>query len=367
MRICFLADAGSVNTASWANAFAVDLGHDVHVVSVNRMGSFAEPVTLHHLGSEGGTQDTLGKLGYLRSIRQIRRLVEEIEPDVLVGYRVASYGYVGARTGFRPLVVVAQGQYIITPKRSIPKRIFALTAIRKADLLHSWAPHVTERLIELGADPDKILTKHRGIDVAHFSPDESAERVPNSVVVTRNLNRWYRIDTVVRAVALARKEIAGATGTIAGDGEYAEGLKELTAELDMTDHIEFTGRVPHEELPQLLRTRSVYVSAVRTDGVSASLLEAMATGCFPIVRDNAANRHWVEDGVNGLLVAGDEPERFAEAIVAAFRDEGLRERAARLNREIVVERADSTVNMKAIEAAYRGLTDGTTPKERCRR
>ena len=74
MRICFLADAGSVNTASWANAFAVDLGHDVHVVSVNRTGKFADPVTLHHLGSESGTQDTLGKLVYLKSIRRIKGL-----------------------------------------------------------------------------------------------------------------------------------------------------------------------------------------------------------------------------------------------------------------------------------------------------
>jgi len=364
MRICFLADAGSVNTVTWANAFAVGLGHDVHVVSVNRKGEFAEPVMLHHLGGEAGTKDTFGKLGYLRSIRRIRRIVEEIAPDVLVGYRVASYGYVGARTGFRPLVVVAQGQYIITPKRSIPKRIFAMTAIREADLLHSWAPHVTERLVELGADPGKILTCHRGIDIARFSPDESVARVPRSLVVTRNLNRWYRIDTIIRAVALARKELGDVTATIAGEGDFADGLREVADESGVGDAVEFPGRVPHAELPGLLRRRSLYVSAVRTDGVSASLLEAMATGCFPIVCDNAANRHWVENGVNGLLVAGDEPERYAEAIVAAMRDDELREKAARLNRSIVEERADSTKNMRAIERAYEGLVNGTTLRER---
>ncbi len=359
MRICFLADAGSVNTRSWVNAFAEDLGHEVHVVSVNRTGEFAPSVTLHHLGSETGTQDTVGKLAYLRSIGRIRRLVSEISPDVLVGYRVASYGYVGARTGFRPLVVVAQGQYIIAPRRSLPKRVFALTAIREANLLHSWAPHVTERLVELGADPDRILTCHRGIDITLFSPGAADERVPASVIVTRNLCSWYEIDVIVKALALARGEVKELTGNIVGDGDAAEDLRQLADGLGMADAVQFPGRVPHEELPGPLGRSSIYVSAVRTDGVSASLLEAMATGCFPIVRDNAANRHWVEHGRNGLLVAKASPAAYAEAITTACRDQELLVNAARLNREIVTERADSARNMRTIERAYQRLADGT--------
>ena len=357
MRICFLADAGSVNTRSWVNAFAEDLGHEVHVVSVNRTGEFAPSVTLHHLGTETGTKGTLGKLGYLRSVRGIRRIVQEVSPDILVGYRVASYGYVGARTGFRPLVVVAQGQNIVVPRHSLPKRMFALTAIREANLLHSWAPHVTERLVELGADPDRILTCHRGIDITLFSPGAASERVPASVIVTRNLCSWYRIDVIVRALALARREVGDLTGSIVGDGDAEQDLRQLADELDVAEAVEFTGRVPHEELPALLRRSSIYVSVIRTDGVSASLLEAMATGCFPIVRDNAANRHWIENGRNGFLIAGDRPEAYAEAIVAARRDDGLTWNAARMNRDIVTERADSARNMRTIEGAYQRLID----------
>jgi glycosyltransferase involved in cell wall biosynthesis len=331
----------------------------VHVVSVNRTGEFAPSVTLHHLGTETGTQDTLGKLGYLRSIKRIRRLISEISPDVLVGYRVASYGYVGARTGFRPLVVVAQGQNIITPRRSLPKRVFALTAIREASLLHSWAPHVTERLVELGADPGRILTCHRGIDITLFSPGAASERAPASVIVTRNLCSWYRIDVIVRALALAQSDVVNLTGSIVGDGDAEQDLRQLAGELGVAGAVEFTGRVPHEELPALLRRSSIYASSVRTDGVSASLLEAMATGCFPIVRDNAANRHWIEHGTNGLLVANGDPAAYAAAITTACRDLELVANAARLNKKIVSERADSVRNMRTIERAYQRLVDGT--------
>ena len=363
MRICFLADAGSVNTRSWVNAFSEDLGHDVHVVSVNRVGQLAPSVTLHHLGTDAGTQDTLGKLAYLRSVRRVRQIVRDISPDILVGYRVASYGYVGARTGFRPLVVVAQGESIVTPRRSLAKRIFAMTALREATLLHSWAPHVTDRLVELGADPDRILTCHRGIDLSLFSPSDEGERVPASVIVTRNLCRWYRIDIIIKALALARREVGGITGTLAGDGDGAQELRELAGELGLSDVVRDVGRVPHEELPGLLRRSSIYASAVRTDGVSASLLEAMATGCFPVVRDNAANRYWVENGRNGLLVKGDDPAAYAAAIVSAAGDDGLRSEAARLNRDIVVERADSARNMRTIERAYQALVNGKLERE----
>ena len=355
MRMCFLADAGSVNTKSWVEAFSCLLGHDVHVVSINRTGEFDPSVTLHHIGTTDGTQDTRGKLGYLRSIGRVRELIRDISPDIVVGYRVASYGYVGARTGFRPLVVVAQGQYIITPRFSIPKRIFVASALREATLLHSWAPHVTERLVELGAEPDKILTLHRGIDIERFSGAGSEERVPNSFVVTRHLNRWYRIDTVLKAAAQAGREVGGLTGTVAGSGPAEEYLRDVAQEEGLSEAVRFAGRVPHEELPGLLRRSSVYVSAVPTDGVSASLLEAMATGCFPVVRDNAANRHWVEDGVNGLLVAGDEPKAYAEAMVTAFTDDELRRKAMEVNRGLVEDRADNRKNLREIEAAYASL------------
>ena len=357
MKICFLADAGSVNTRSWANGFAELLGHDVHVVSVNRTGEFASSVTLHHVGTDVGTQSTGGKLGYLMYLGRIRRIVRDIAPDLVVGYRVASYGYVAAMTGFHPIVVVAQGQYIVAPRHSRAKQYFVGKALKSADLVHSWAPHVTRKLEEFGADPGKILTQHRGIDLTVFTEGSDRGDAPPSVAATRGLSRWYRVDVVVRAIALARGQVDGLTGTIAGTGPAEEELRELVGELGADDFVRFAGSLPHAELPHLLHESSIYVSAVPTDGVSASLLEAMATGCFPIVRENDANRHWVEHGVNGYLVAVDDPREYAECIVSAARDGDMRRAAIEMNRRIVEERGDLSQNMRTIERAYLDLVE----------
>lgn len=355
MRICFLADAGSVNTRSWVDGFAGRLGHDVHVVSINRTGEFGPSVVLHNIGGAEGTRDTRGKLGYLTSIGRVRAVIRDVQPDLVIGYRIASYGYVGARTGFRPLAIVAQGQHIITPRHSLPKRIFAMTAIREANLIHSWAPHVTQRLLELGAAPEKILTCHRGIDLANFSARAPGDEAQMSVITTRRLSRWYMVDVIVRAIAMARAENDAIAGTIVGDGPARDELKELASELGVADRMLFTGPIDHGRLPVLLRGSSIYASAVPTDGVSASLLEAMATGCFPVVRDNAANRYWIEHGRNGLLVVDGDPRAYARAIVEASRNDELRARAASENRRIVEERADRVKNLGTIDEAYRKL------------
>lgn len=352
MRICFLADAEAVNTRSWVDFFADELGHDVHVVSINRRGELSARATLHHLGDTTGTLRTRGKLNLLRYAGRVRRLVGRIDPDIVIGYRVASYGYLGARTGVHPLAVAAQGQYIVVPPNSLPKRHFARVALERADVINSWAPHVTRRLVELGADPHKILTCPRGIDLSRFpGTDPGADRAP-AVVSTRSLHHHYRVAKIIRGLALASDSGVALEGVVAGEGEAADDLRELTSDLGLSGAVRFLGAVPNEELATHLASNMIYASAVPSDGVSASLLEAMACGCFPVVRDNDANRIWIEDGRNGLLVGRDSAEDYAAAFVRAARDPEMRRRAAEMNRSVVEERGDISRNLRTIEAAY---------------
>ncbi|MBC8450759.1 glycosyltransferase [bacterium] len=355
MRLCFLADAGSANTQVWVNYFAESLGHDVHVASLSRARCLSPAVTLHQLGETRDTRSMRSKLGFLAQTGRIRELVREISPDIVVGYRVASYGYVGARTGFHPLAVVAQGQRIVYPAHSLAKMRSVRIALKTADIINSWAPHMTDRLVKLGADPEKILTCPRGIDLGKFARPSGSAPAEFTVVSTRGLNKHYGADIVLRASSLASERLGNVRTAIAGGGEAESALKELAKDLSATTDVWFAGEIPNDELPSLLGRSDVYVSAVRTDGVSASLLEAMACGCFPIVTDNAANRLWVEDGVNGFLVAAPDPHAFAAAMVRAMDDPTLRLRARDENLRIVRERADMSVNMRTISDAYQEL------------
>jgi glycosyltransferase involved in cell wall biosynthesis len=83
----------------------------------------------------------------------------------------------------------------------------------------------------------------------------------------------------------------------------------------------------------------------------------MAAGLVPIVTDNDANRRWIENGDNGLLVRDGDVTALAAAIVRAFDDRNLAERARIRNLEIVRLRGDRARNAREFLRLCEGLRD----------
>jgi glycosyltransferase involved in cell wall biosynthesis len=102
---------------------------------------------------------------------------------------------------------------------------------------------------------------------------------------------------------------------------------------------------------------AIYASSSAIDGTSLSLLEAMATGLYPVVSDIAANRWWIKAGEGGTLVASQEPQAWAQAIVEALDDEERRQRALAVNRARVERDADWQANMLRMEDIYYELAE----------
>jgi L-malate glycosyltransferase len=347
MRLCFIGDAGHVNLLSWARFCAGRLGHDIHVISFNPPREEVNGVTFHRV--DGPLMRK--KLRYVLAIPAIRRLIRQIRPDVVVGYRINSYGLLATASGFHPLVLVAQGNDLWEP--AIQTLVSRFTA-RRADLLQTWAPHMTRKLIELGGDPGRILTLPKGVDIDLFNASDVP--VSRSVLIsTRQLRPEYNHELVLQAVAQVRQTVPGLRYLACGDGPCRADLERFAAELGITPVVDFRGHIPHAELPGHLRQAQVYVSVIAEDGVSASLLEAMACGAFPIVTDIEPNRSWIKDGVNGFLVPPGDLPTLATRITSAFADTELRLAARRRNLELVSSRASMAANMRQMERSYRRL------------
>jgi glycosyltransferase involved in cell wall biosynthesis len=108
-------------------------------------------------------------------------------------------------------------------------------------------------------------------------------------------------------------------------------------------------------LAELLRGADIYVSTSRSDSTSVSLLEAMASGAFPVVTDIPGNRVWIAHSENGLLFPAGDSDALASCIRRAVKDTQLRLRAATVNRRRVLADAVWEDNMLAIERALTGL------------
>lgn len=355
LNICFIADANHINTWNWVEYFANNLKHDVSIISFNKPPRKLKNVELFNIG--GFFSKT--KLRYLFCIPQIRKVLKLLRPDLLIGYRVHSYGFAAAMTGFHPLVLAAQGQNVFYPFNSPIAKLCAKVAIRRADLINSWEKHMTDKFLELGCPPEKILTIPRGVRIDVFHPHKIDRSGIINLISTRSLKEHYQLDIVIKGFKIVRDNGQKVRLTLAGDGPYRKNLEQIAKNLGFESEIVLLGSIGNEQLPEFLRLADIYISMVRTDGVSASLLEAMACGVFPIVTDNVANRIWIDDGINGFLVPERNERILAEKILLAISQDSLREKAAKINRSIVEQKGNWEKNMKTIERAYLKLVNGS--------
>ncbi|HRE46499.1 MAG TPA: glycosyltransferase [Aggregatilineales bacterium] len=356
LRMALFADVGHVNIQRWAEGL-IGAGAEVHLISFRR-GQVAG-ATLHILQKK-----LPGKGMYLSALPAARRLLREIQPEVVAAYYVTGYGLLAALTGVHPLVQVTSGSdVLIAPHNPLMRAVVRFT-LSRADLITAWADHMAAAALKVfpqqkrSSVANRLMVLPRGIPAETFaavhSPPPAADQALR-IISTRSLRPAYKIDTIIRAVGLLRREGVDVYLTIAGEGALRGELEGLAAELKVTDRVRFAGFVPNDQLPGLLAQHTTYLAVIDTDGVSASLLEGMAVGLLPVVADHLANRMWLKAGENGVLLDDLSPGGVAAALRRAHGDLGLRTRAWSANAQIVRERADLSLNSARYVGAFRAL------------
>lgn len=359
MIICFLADAGSANLQSWVEHFATQLGHETHIISLHNLESSVKGAQIH----PAYDIDQRSKPLYLRTIPRIRKIIRSIKPDVLIGYRLTSYGFLAACTGFRPLVLAADGGDVqVQARESLMKRALVKYALRRADLVHAWSENIRDSLWDLGISEDRIFVMPRGIEIDWFKPSSELPRNEHRVITTRSLTDYCRIEIILKAIAKIKREVPDIEYLVVGDGPQRNALKSLADDLGLSQNVRFLGMRNRGEIAAMLGESGFYCSMLETDGLSASLHEAMAAGAFPVVTDIPANRIWVENGKNGFLVKANCVGELSDCILRAIRDTDLRESARQMNQNIVEKRANIRRNMRAFEKRYMELLNRRTSR-----
>ena len=90
--------------------------------------------------------------------------------------------------------------------------------------------------------------------------------------------------------------------------------KRLLQLLPSLPGLEFIGKRPHEELPDLLRECDVLVLPSFCEGFGLVLLEALASGLPVITTEATAGPDLIEDGVEGLLIPSGDLNALCQAL-----------------------------------------------------
>jgi len=157
------------------------------------------------------------------------------------------------------------------------------------------------------------------VDLAHFAPATEVVQGPH-LLVARNLETLYGIDTALRTCALLHQRGVPAQLTIAGAGPEERALRDLARDLGMDGHVRFTGQVDNHAMGELYRAARIALNPSRADNMPISILEAMASG-VPVVSARVGGvPYLVEHGVTALLVPPDDPLAMADAVLRLHND-----------------------------------------------
>lgn len=297
-------------------------------------------------------------LEFCTGLFQVRKIIKLHKPDMVIAERTTSYGFLAALCGVRPIAIAQQGRTDLWPEKSLLlplKKIIQDYAFKKADLIHAWGPVMTISMKAINVDMNKVLVLPKGIDLVKFGNQNTANPSKINAIVTRSLTPDYRHDIILKAFSIINQKGIDFQLTIVGDGKELLKLKELARKLKIEKKVNFTGRIPNTKLPEFLQKSNIYISMPITEGVSASLFEAMASNCYPIVTDIPGNQSWIKHRENGQLITIDNPRMLAEEILWAFENNEIRKAAVLKNRQFVEKNADYNTNMKIIATKYHEL------------
>jgi glycosyltransferase involved in cell wall biosynthesis len=401
MHILFIADGRSPTAINWISYFLTGK-HEVHLVSTfacqadERLASFhVVPVAFSGMKrSPGGSlgaptpgrrgvwgasvvkartlvRQWLGPLTLPRAARQLRQIVEQVQPELVHAMRIPYEGMLAALANLTaPLLVSVWGNDFTLHARSTPwMGWLTRQTLLQADALHADCQRDVHLAHTWGFGVDKpaiVLPGAGGIRLDLFYPAESGlngfakpieldegEIIP-VVINPRGIRTYVRNDIFFQAVPLVLARRPGVRFLCPNMAGEAQAMR-WVAETGCASQVELLPHQTRAEMAALFRKSAVVVSPSTHDGTPNTLLEAMACGCFPVVGDIESLREWITPGVNGMLVDPADANALARAILTALEQQGLRQRAGEYNRRLVAERAEYYHSMSRGESFYASL------------
>jgi len=166
-----------------------------------------------------------------------------------------------------------------------------------------------------------------GINTQDFTMEYNYDREKLQVLCVSRLVSRKRISDVIRAI----KDTDSVELTVIGEGQQKEKLEELSRNLNLESRVKFLGYVPHERISHNYRKSDIFVLASLNEGMSNTILEAMASG-LPIITTQTGGTDELI-GENGEIVQKRKPSAIREKILEYKNNPGKLKEESRISRK----------------------------------
>jgi L-malate glycosyltransferase len=203
-------------------------------------------------------------------------------------------------------------------------KIFFAKAYKKFVAISEVVEHT---IIQAGVSQKKVQIIKNGINVDRFYNIRAISAQVTSIIAIGRLTKAKDYENLILAIAFLKYNLIPNNlyfpkTIIVGEGELRNKLNQMVKEHKLENDIEFLGL--REDIPELLRKSDIYVMSSEWEGLSISLIEALASG-IPIITTNAgSNKEIIEHEKSGIIVPIKNSHALAEGIFRLINDFELR-------------------------------------------
>lgn len=307
--------------------------------------------------------------------RALVRTLRQLRPDVV---HSRNWGTIEAVLAARrigcPAVHSEHGlQADSSAKEPLRRRLFRRLAYELAARILAVSHELRDyHSRQTGFPASRISVIHNGVDADRFSPLPAVRAairrelgiLPEEFCIGTVGNLFPVKDqfTLLRALDNCNFHREWRLLVI-GDGPERQRLEEFTrGSRACTGRVMFLGS--SNRVAQLLNAMDVYILPSVNEGISNSLLEAMATAIPPIATAVGGTTEVIQDGESGLLFGARDAAQLAQSLAAVCNQEELRIRLAESARRRVCSEFSLAAMIRGYEDLYQSIDPREVPRRR---
>lgn len=366
MKIVLLSGASSVHTVRWANGLA-RAGHEVHVVTQQPAVDPFDPMVNLHIDPSVSVHVFPNRkvLGYFTMVPAVKKLLAEIQPDLVNAHYASGYGTTARLVGYHPWVLSVWGSdvYDVPYKSSLHKWLVKKN-LRAADQVASTSYCMAEQILSLLPQLKNIAITPFGVDLKNYlgiRPEPAVQKSKIVIGTVKTMRRHYGIDVLIEAYATlvqrfqANPELNAPDLELrlVGGGDQTLALQSLAEKLGVGNSVKFIGRVPHKEVPQELAKLDIYVALSRRESFGVAIIEASAAGRPVVVSDAGGLPEVTVEGETGFIVRREDPKAAADAFEKLVLNAELRHRMGCAGQRYVTDHYSWDVCVQIMTGVYK--------------
>jgi len=164
-----------------------------------------------------------------------------------------------------------------------------------------------------GKEQDRVVVINNGVELVETKLVIRGNSSSLKILFVGRVTNWKGVEFLLAAVS----EIENVEVNICGDGPALNFCVELSRRLGIDDKIHFHGRVSHEQIKVHLANTDILVLPSLYEGLSHTILEAMAYGKPSLASRIGGNPEAIDHGYNGMLFDPYDVKELREQIILA--------------------------------------------------